>query len=168
MNLIYVIFIVIIVFSLITGLIVTIVENKEKKLYKEMNSDNNEEEIEELELTRNDIQLSQDSINNNIVFDSPVIQDNNGFSTNNVAPIIPNNDIEELDIQSSDDDQSIIQNNLTRDTINSTLRVDSKEKLENTIELKIKNNNKKYYDIPQLSPYSIVDDDVIWWKELLI
>ena len=84
-----------------------------------------------------------------------------GFSTNNVAPIIPNNDIEELDMQSSDDDQSIISNNLTRDTINSTLRVDSKEKLENTIELKIKNNNKKYYDIPQLSPYSIVDDDVI-------
>lgn len=161
MNLIYVIFIVIIVFSLITGLIVTIVENKEKKIYKEMISDNNEEEIEELELTRNDIQLSQDSINNNIVFDSPVIQDNNGFSTNNVAPIIPNNDIEELDMQSSDDDQSIISNNLTRDTINSTLRVDSKEKLENTIELKIKNNNKKYYDIPQLSPYSIVDDDVI-------
>ncbi len=161
MNLIYVIFIVIIVFSLITGLIVTIVENKEKKLYKEMNSDNNEEEIEELELNDNDISLNQDSINNNIVFDSPVIQDNNGFSTNNVAPIIPNNDIEELDIQSSDDDQSIIQNNLTRDTINSTLRVDSKEKLENTIELKIKNNNKKYYDIPQLSPYSIVDDDVI-------
>ena len=161
MNLIYVIFIVIIVFSLITGLIVTIVENKEKKLYKEIISDNDEEEIEELELTRNDIQLSQDSINNNIVFDSPVIQDNNGFSTNNVAPIIPNNDIEELDMQSSDDDQSIISNNLTRDTINSTLRVDSKEKLENTIELKIKNNNKKYYDIPQLSPYSIVDDDVI-------
>ena len=64
-------------------------------------------------------------------------------------------------MQSSDDDQSIISNNLTRDTINSTLRVDSKEKLENTIELKIKNNNKKYYDIPQLSPYSIVDDDVI-------
>ena len=161
MNLIYVIFIVIIVFSLITGLIVTIVENKEKKLYKEMNSDNNEEEIEELELNDNDISLNQDSINNNIVFDSPVIQDNNGFSTNNVAPIIQNNDIEELDMQSSDDDQSIIQNNLTRDTINSTLRVDSKEKLENTIELKIKNNNKKYYDIPQLSPYSIVDDDVI-------
>lgn len=161
MNLIYVIFIVIIVFSLITGLIVTIVENKEKKLYKEIISDNDEEEIEELELTGNDIQLSQDSINNSIVFDSPVIQDNNGFSTNNVAPIIPNNDIEELDMQSSDDDQSIISNNLTRDTINSTLRVDSKEKLENTIELKIKNNNKKYYDIPQLSPYSIVDDDVI-------
>lgn len=161
MNLIYVIFIVIIVFSLITGLIVTIVENKEKKLYKEMISDNDEEKIEELELTGNDIQLSQDSINNSIVFDSPGIQDNNGFSTNNVAPIIPNNDIEELDMQSSDDDQSIISNNLTRDTINSTLRVDSKEKLENTIELKIKNNNKKYYDIPQLSPYSIVDDDVI-------
>ena len=161
MNLIYVIFIVIIVFSLITGLIVTIVENKEKKLYKEIISDNDEEEIEELELTGNDIQLSQDSINNSMVFDSPVIQDNNGFSTNNVAPIIPNNDIEELDMQSSDDDQSIISNNLTRDTINSTLRVDSKEKLENTIELKIKNNNKKYYDIPQLSPYSIVDDDVI-------
>ena len=161
MNLIYVIFIVIIFFSLITGLIVTIVENKEKKLYKEIISDNDEEEIEELELTGNDIQLSQDSINNNIVFDSPVIQDNNGFSTNNVAPIIPNNDIEELDMQSSDDDQSIISNNLTRDTINSTLRVDSKEKLENTIELKIKNNNKKYYDIPQLNPYSIVDDDVI-------
>ena len=98
----------------------------------------------------------------------PVVQNNDSFSTENAAPVVPViQDNNSFSIENTPPVVPIIQNNNEvyqtpiNNSIESTLKVDSIEKLENTIELKIKNSNNQFYDVPQLSPYSVVDDDVI-------
>ena len=97
----------------------------------------------------------------------PVVQNNDSFSTENAAPVVPviqNND--SFSIENTPPVVPIIQNNNEvyqtpiNNSIESTLKVDSIEKLENTVELKLKNKDQ-FFDTPQLSPYSVVDDDII-------
>lgn len=177
MNLIYIIFIIIIFFSLITGLIVTILEKREKKKYNELVEDESSEEEEVLE-------LDNSTSDNNELIQSPIneVNDDNAFSINNPVPDISavqnisyNNEVVEkpvVQVSSINNVVPVIQNseevyqapiveNVVSNPIESTLKVDSIEKLENTIELKINNSNNQFYDVPQLSPYSVVDDDVI-------
>ena len=79
----------------------------------------------------------------------PVMQNNNSFSTGNATPVVP------ISQNSGEVYQTPINNSLE-----STLKVDSIEMLENTLELKIRNNDQ-FSDAPQLIPYSVVDDDII-------
>ena len=158
MNLIYIIFIIIIFFSLITGLIVTILENREKKKYNEFVEEELSDGEEFLEI--------KDSIpDSNDLIQSSIIQDDNAFSINNPVPDISA-------VQNNSNEVSVTQNrekvyqvpiveNVVSNSIETTLKVDSVEKLENTIELKMNNSNIQFYDVPQLCPYSVVDDDVI-------
>lgn len=158
MNLIYIIFIIIIFFSLITGLIVTILENREKKKYNEFVEEELSDGEEFLEI--------EDSIpDSNDLIQSSIIQDDNAFSINNPVPDISA-------VQNNSNEVSVTQNrekvyqvpiveNVVSNSIETTLKVDSVEKLENTIELKMNNSNIQFYDVPQLCPYSVVDDDVI-------
>ena len=172
MNLIYIIFIIIIAFSLITGLIVTFAENREKKICSEIEEEIEEEEVEEQALSMQnmvvDNQFSIPQENNNYSIENaapvvPVVQDNNSFSTENAAPVQDNNS---FSIENTPPVVPIIQNNNEvyqtpiNNSIESTLKVDSIEKLENTVELKLKNKDQ-FFDTPQLSPYSVVDDDII-------
>ena len=172
MNLIYIIFIIIIAFSLITGLIVTFAENREKKICSEIEAEIVEEEAEEQALSMQnmvvDNQFSIPQENNNYSIENaapvvPVVQDNNSFSTENAAPVQDNNS---FSIENTPPVVPIIQNNNEvyqtpiNNSIESTLKVDSIEKLENTVELKLKNKDQ-FFDTPQLSPYSVVDDDII-------
>ncbi len=97
----------------------------------------------------------------------PVVQDNNIFSTENAAPVVPViQDNNSFSIENTPPVVPIIQNNNEvyqtpiNNSIESTLKVDSIEKLENTVELKLKNKDQ-FFDTPQLSPYSVVDDDII-------
>ena len=154
MNLIYIIFIIIIAFSLITGLIVTFAENREKKICSEIEEEIVEEEAKEQALSMQnmvvDNQFSIPQENNNYSIENAApVQDNNSFSIENTPPVVPiiqnNNEVYQTPINNS---------------IESTLKVDSIEKLENTVELKLKNKDQ-FFDTPQLSPYSVVDDDII-------
>ena len=176
MNLIYIIFIIIIAFSLITGLIVTFAENREKKICSEIEEEIVEEEAEEQALSMQnmvvDNQFSIPQVNNNYSIENtpsvvPVVQDNNSFSTENAAPVVPViQDNNSFSIENTPPVVPIIQNNNEvyqtpiNNSIESTLKVDSIEKLENTVELKLKNKDQ-FFDTPQLSPYSVVDDDII-------
>ena len=137
-----------------------------------------------------DNQFSIPQVNNNYSIENtpsvvPVVQDNNSFSTENAAPVVPvvqNNDSfstenaapvvpviqdnNSFSIENTPPVVPIIQNNNEvyqtpiNNSIESTLKVDSIEKLENTVELKLKNKDQ-FFDTPQLSPYSVVDDDII-------
>ena len=158
MNLIYIIFIIIIFFSLITGLIVTILENREKKKYNEFVEEELSDGEEFLEI--------EDSIpDSNDLIQSSIIQDDNAFSINNPVPDISavQNDSNEVSVTQNREKvyQVPIVENVVSNSIETTLKVDSVEKLENTIELKMNNSNIQFYDVPQLCPYSVVDDDVI-------
>ena len=97
----------------------------------------------------------------------PVVQNNDSFSTENAAPVVPViQDNNSFSIENTPPVVPIIQNNNEvyqtpiNNSIESTLKVDSIEKLENTVELKLKNKDQ-FFDTPQLSPYSVVDDDII-------
>ena len=116
--------------------------------------------------------IEQPQENNNYSIENtssvvPVVQDNNSFSTENAAPVVPViQDNNSFSIENTPPVVPIIQNNNEvyqtpiNNSIESTLKVDSIEKLENTVELKLKNKDQ-FFDTPQLSPYSVVDDDII-------
>lgn len=172
MNIIYITFIVIIFFSLITGLIVTVIENKEKKKYNELLENKSLDDEEILDFDNSNVDnddLIQSSINN--------VQEENAFSVSNPVPIVQNtlnmessviqnnsvnNYIAVPEIQSSEEVSQVpVVENSVSNHIESTFKVDNIKKLENTLELKVNNSSSQFYDIPQLSPYSVVDDDVI-------
>ena len=164
MNIIYIIFILFILFSFVTGLFVTIAERHERKKYVELLE---EEEIEENEEENNPVKDSIPAVpivmENDDSLDIPEIAPENIVSENvsEVPEVVPEISIEPI---SKEVDNSITNS----DNKEPTLKIDNLEVLEKTIKLNVIpwNSSSLIGVSPQLVPYSIVDDDIIWWRRL--